>query len=45
VLDPGSGEIVSSFYRARYRARMQAPDRARRDRWRHEAEARRQESL
>ncbi|MBW1685745.1 MAG: hypothetical protein JRS35_11885 [Deltaproteobacteria bacterium] len=45
ALDPETGEIVSSFYRGRYRARMQAPDRARRDRWRNEVEARQQESL
>jgi hypothetical protein len=45
TLDPETGEIVSSFYRARYRPRMQAPDRARRERWRRDAEARRQESL
>jgi hypothetical protein len=40
-LDPETGEIVSSFYRARYRARMQPGDRARRERWQRDAEARR----
>jgi hypothetical protein len=45
ALDPETGAIVSSFYRARYRARMQPVDRARRERWRHEVDARQQESL
>jgi len=44
-IDPQTGEIFSSFYRARYRARMQHPDRERRDRWRRSLEAREEGSL
>jgi tetratricopeptide (TPR) repeat protein len=44
-LDPETGEIVSSFYKGRYRARVHPLDRARRERWRRDIEARRQERL
>jgi hypothetical protein len=44
-LDPETGEIVSSFFKGRYRARVHRLDRARRERWRREIEARREERL
>jgi hypothetical protein len=36
-LDPGSGTIVSSFYRRRYELHVHPLDRARRERWRESA--------
>ncbi len=44
-LDPETGEIGSSFFKGRYRAHVHRLDHARRERWRRDIEARRQESL
>jgi hypothetical protein len=38
-LDPETGEIVSSFYEARYEPQIQRSDRERRERWEREREA------
>ncbi len=38
-IDPGSGEIVSSFYRKRYGVHVHPLDEERRERWRSEREA------
>ena len=34
ILDPETGQIVSSFYRSRYELHVTATDRARQERWR-----------
>ena len=38
ILDPETGEIVSSYYRSRYQLHEQQVDRARKQRWREQAE-------
>jgi len=37
ILDPETGEIVSSFYRSRYKLHETATDRARKQRWREQS--------
>jgi hypothetical protein len=44
-LDPETGEIFSSFYEGRYRTHVHPVDRERRERWRGEMQARREERL
>ena len=44
-LDPETGEIFSSFFKARYRPHVHPLDRARRERWRPDIEAWREERL
>ena len=39
ILDPETGQIVSSFYRSRYELHVTASDRARQERWRGRREA------
>jgi hypothetical protein len=41
VIDPKTGQIVSSFYKERYRPHVQAEDEQRREEWRKEIQARR----
>ena len=43
ILERETGEIVSSFYRARYGLHVHPSDAARRERWRAEHEAAREE--
>ena len=43
ILDPGTGQIVSSFYRIRYQLHEVESDRARRQRWREQSEGVEQE--
>ena len=38
VLDPETGQIVSSYYRSRYQLHEAESDRARRQRWREQRE-------
>jgi hypothetical protein len=38
ILDPETGQIVSSYYRSRYQLHEVASDRARRQRWREQRE-------
>jgi len=38
ILDPDSGQIVSSYYRTRYQLHETAGDRARKQRWREQAD-------